>query len=102
MENEVKEEKNKDFLSSTETEKKRTEKKPNLKTKIIFYAVCIAFLFIAGMVVGIRYSFAIQSSVVHLYQIITWLVFILIILAIIAIPIVFKLRKYRKEKEKKR
>ena len=79
---------------------KEPEKKSNLKTKIILYVVGIAIIFVIGMVVGIRFSFAVQSSVFYLQRSFTWLIFILVILAIIAIPIGWKVYKYHKEKEK--
>lgn len=81
-------------------QEKEPEKKSNLKTKIILYVVGIAIIFVIGMVVGIRFSFAVQSSVFYLQRAFTWLIFILIILAIIAIPIGWKVYKYQKEKEK--
>ncbi|WP_195267830.1 hypothetical protein [Eubacterium sp. 1001713B170207_170306_E7] len=81
-------------------QEKEPEKKNNLKTKIILYIVGIAIIFVIGMVVGIRFSFSVQSSVFYLQRAFTWLIFILIILAVIAIPVGWKVYKYQKEKEK--
>ena len=81
-------------------QEKEPEKKNNFKTKIILYVVGIAIIFVIGMVVGIRFSFAVQSSVFYLQRAFTCLIFILIILAIIAIPIGWKVYKYQKQKEK--
>ena len=49
-------------------QEKEPEKKNNFKTKIILYVVGIAIIFVIGMVVGIRFSFAVQSSVFYLQR----------------------------------
>ncbi|MEF9918274.1 MAG: hypothetical protein RR310_05145 [Eubacterium sp.] len=84
---------------TAEKNKEKPKKKSYLKTKVILFVLGIAILLVVGMVMGIRFSFAMQASALYLQKIFTWLIFILIILAIIAIPIAWKVYKYRKNKE---